>query len=523
MENKMVDLKDIAKNAQQFLEAAPVPTNTDADEDTFDLGGVVHIGSKTPVAKPASTEKPRTGTGAVPVPIELGDEDMSAILDSGPTKQKVIIGEITEDDVRDSVAADVPDNVFAQALPAIRDKIIGQYKSLLLLGFSAEEANEGAKNFMKRQASDLSASWLEENPDVVEVKIDKSKEAEAPLAFSPEEKAKMTKARAIRLVVVEDAELKSLPIETVDVHHRAEYMHNLRGGLARYSVPMPATGDYFSFRGAQIVQMASILAMEDEKMSETLMRKAQLLYDKFIDGTLLHKNEHPTWSELSFEDFCNKVAYSDVDMGLFGILCAGQMEEAETEMECHRCKQTWKHGYNVKKLLSMDGFSDFFKNRTDQILGNCTNVVELEKLGGMQNGVRYKSPFTKNVYDIEVPSIAKANRVFMHTDKTNPLQVYISALAIYMHKVYIYNENTGKYAEVNSTDGDIPTLLDTLLLIPDEDSKLLLSEINDKYVYTPTFKMTVHCPRCGNTSDLNLAIDQLVFQRAQDTYTVTTQ
>ena len=474
-----VTLGNVADSMKAMMEqgdfTSPAASTPDSVSETdyvvpdMGAGAAVHIGKPMPhttkpiVEAPSSTVKP-----IMPEGVDLGQPEI-------PVSEGVGVMGLSFEELRQA-APSLPEEEFNKCLSTIKLSAQEYSKQCMIKnGLTPSEANEAAQAFIRRELARIDNEYVAEHVNNVDVVIDKSQEGK--VTFSDEERAKMMRAKTIKLVVIENRELESVRVKKVDVKHKAECLATLQGGLSKYSVPMPATGDYFTFRGAQIMQLASVITTEDEKMSESLMRRAQLLYDKFVGGTLTKKNDRLGHTALSFEDFTNLVSYNDVDIGLFGILCAGQMEESDTELTCRKCNQQWHHTYNVKTLMSMDGFSDYYKQRTDNILANSANEEALKLVASSDLAVRYKSPFTGNMYDLEIPSIAKANRVFLAVDPRDELRVYHSAVAIYLNRILVHTEpdaEGNEYLEFGSGDEEIPLLLDTLALIPDEDIKMLL-------------------------------------------------
>ena len=517
-----VNLGNIANSVRDAMESGsfkpsdhPEPEEIAEDVYTPPAGASVHIGAR-PTQVPKSD--PKIAPSAAPVMPE--GVDLGVSVTKPVAMGDVFINGIPMSEF-DEFKTNIPDEEFAKIVNNVRNAAVSYRKARMLEGFSPEEATTATTAYAKREFKRATEEYITEHVNTVEVVIDKRQTEEVVPQFTPEERAKMAKANTIKLVVIENKSLESVRVKKVDVKHKAEYLATLQGGLSKYSVPMPATGDYFTFRGAQIMQLASIISTEGENLSEALMRKAQLLYDKFVGGSIVKKNDRQGRTVLAFEDFCNEVAYNDVDIGLFGILCAGQMESSDTELTCRKCGRQWKHNYNVKTLMSQEGFSDYYKERTEHILANSANISDLAQIHDLTTAIRYKSPFTGNMYDLEIPTIAKANRIFMAVDPNDQLRVYHSAIAIYLNRIFVHVDGEEDYLEIGSTDEEIPMLLDTLGLVRDEDNKMLLDEINSRFIYTPKFTMDVVCPGCGQKTTLDLSIDQLVFQKAQDTYTVT--
>ena len=511
-----IDLKNIANRVREEMsddpkfvqehdaEISKIENHAPVDPSTEYHGpGVVNFGTK-PVI-PQNAPKP-SNEG-------LEGVDLSAKTPNAPAHQPITTG-LTDEDLR-STMPDVDDEEFKRLLPNHKLKLNEYQKSLVMQGFTPSEALEATKNRAAKEGAQINADWLDKHPKRVDIVIDKSQVND--LEFSEEEKNKLHIAPTVRLVVVEDKDLSTLPVEKVDIKHKVTYLNSIRSGLSKYSVPLPCTGDFLTFRGAQLVELLSCVNYDDDKIIETMMRKAEVVYDKLMGGTLMQKYDEKGEIALTFDDFCNKVAYVDLDMCLYGVVCASNMEESETYMECSKCGHKWPHKYNTKQLLSQDGFGDFFKERAEQVLkarGDDRAMAELNKF--MHTSTRYKSPYTNNVYEIEVPTIAKVSRASKGLDSEDPQQKYIAALAMFIHTLYVWNEENQKYIELGSSDDEMDLLLDTLSMIPDSDVKILQEQAVNKLAYSTYVKMSLTCPNCGVHSDIPMNVERLVFQKAQD-------
>jgi len=519
------NLSSIADTVRKQMENPEFMKADDPEpiEEGYSGPGAVVIGTPPPPKAPTVHSEPVSKKGPTPVPVAT---DANLNLSPGPmigpqspikTNTQFVIEGVTEVALR-QVMPDVSEEEFAQYVVTARDKYAKYRKDMIIQGLSPTEAIEATKANLMRDAQAFNAEHNAPKPgENVDIVINKQQESAAIDQFTPEEKDKMIKAKTIRLVVIEDKSLANVAVDKIDIKHQAEFLHTISGGLAKYSVPLPATGDYCTFRGAQLIKLMTVIANDDEQPAEALARKSQFIYDQFVGGTILKKGEYVNYARMSYETFCNSVAFSDVDMCLFGALCAGQQEVAEAGFNCTRCNTEFKFKYNTKTLLSMDGFSDFFKERTDFILGNRTNanaLAETNKL--MHEAQRYKSPFTRNMYDVEVPSIAKAQKILDLIDPKDRIKSYHALIAIYLHAIYIYNTDTGRYSEIDSEDELLPTLMEIVGTLPDDDIKMLSKEISEKFQYNPVFKMNLVCPNCGAKSTLNMSINQLVFRKAQD-------
>ena len=401
---------------------------------------------------------------------------------------------------------------LARPILALQDSI--EKDLIIKMGFTPDEAKLAATNQIRKKISEKYESRKSELVTAAEVKIDKTSNPN-DLGLTKEEHMKLEKVKKVRLVVVEDMDLANIKIERPDEEHKADYIKSIEGSLSKYSVPMPMLGDFITFRGAQIVQMVNIVNYEDSRIDEIISTKASLIYDKLIGGSILQKYDSTGKIIMSYNEFANKFAYQDIDIALYGILCASSMEENTTSLTCQACSHQWMQGYNLKSLLRLEGISPEFKERVDNILKYKSNDIEMRHLyDNMRKATRYKSPFTNNIYDLSYPSIARATNLLKRIDPDDTVMAYISAIALYLSKILIYNEAKDTYVEINADETAL--LVETMKSLSNEDMNMLAKQIRDDLYYAPQFTLPATCPSCGKKSEIPVSIEELIFLIAQD-------
>ncbi len=402
---------------------------------------------------------------------------------------------------------------IAQPIFNGRDNIV---KDLIInIGLTIDEAHTAADNQIRKKLTDAYNEYMiAANPAVGVVTINKADDPNN-LGLSKEEHQKLEKVKKVRLVVVEDIELANIVIERPDEEHKADYVKSIEGSLSKYSVPMPMLGDFLSFRGAQMVQMVNIVNYEDARIDEIISTKASLIYEKLIGGTIMQKYDNSGKSTLSYSEFANKFPYQDIDMALYGILCASSMEENSTSLTCNSCSHQWIQNYNLKTLLKLDSMSESFKARVDGILNHKSNDIEMRKLyDSMRKAKRFKSPFTGNIYDLSYPTIARATNLLKRINPEDTVMSYLSAVALYLSRILIYNEAKGTYVEINADETSL--MLETMKTLSNEDVNMLAKQIREDLYYAPQFILPAKCPECGKVSEIPVNVEQLIFLTAQD-------
>lgn len=396
----------------------------------------------------------------------------------------------------------------------ILGNVASECRGLLAIGMSIPEACQMAYDRTIAALDKINEEYHKNHSEVGTIILDKTQDVN-DLGLTPEEHAKLERVRKVRLVLLEDTDLASIEIERPDEEHKGDYIKSIEGSFSKYSVPLPMLGDFISVKGAQIIQMVNIVHFEDSKLEENIGLKASLVYDKLITGSILKKFNEFGENKMSYTEFINKFPYPDLDIAIFGIICASTMEEASATLNCPKCSHAWTHHYNVKTLLKLDAIPESYKERTEEILKNKTNDVKLRELYEKRRKVqRYKSPFSGNIYDLSYPTIARAINILKRINEEDKVMAYNSAIALYLSQLLIYNGKTNKYVPVTAEEADL--LLETLKSLPNEDMTMLANKIREDLYYSARFELEYKCPSCGYNAAQPLDIDSLIFLRAQD-------
>lgn len=543
------DLKNMAKDAAAGITPPDVPE----EKDTKKSNGTVDVGGTPVVITPPKKKKeptppspaeqmasalmatPNPSENATPVPVDTG-LDASA-LDSGipsellkdgdPLKNNAGTisgdhpaydhyeenGDFTADQkaLMDELLTNLDDeekNAFARS---VFDNFSTQMREAVMMGLSQKEAFQSAVNMVHKRFTDENDAHATNRADIV---INKGQDPNG-LGLTPEEHEKLERTKKVRLVLVEDQDLANIIIERPNEQHKADYVRSIEGSLSKYQIPLPMLGDFITVKGAQIVQLINAINYDDSSMDEIINTKASLIYDKLISGSILRRYNSEGKPIMSYQEFINKFAYQDIDIALYGILCASSMEETATSLTCPTCSHVWDQPYKLQTLLKLDHISDFYKQRVETILSNKTNDIALMKLYEDQRKVRrYKSPFSGNIYDLSYPTVARAINLLKRINQDDPVMTYVSAIGLYLSQVLVYNSGKDSYVPVTAEETDM--MLDVLQNLSNQDMEMLANQIRADLFYEARFEMPATCPSCHKSDNIKLGIENMVFLMARD-------
>lgn len=392
-----------------------------------------------------------------------------------------------------------------------------KYRTNLIVneGMTPEEADEATRNRMKHLGTKINNEWIDQHPHTGVITV--NKEDADKLELTQEEHDKLVTTKSIKLVCIENKELESLkvidaPSVTKD---KLQYIRRSNNAGARYSIPLPSFGDYVTFHGATArALMQEGIDKQNESALQALERKAQFVYDHLIGSSLMSKYNENGVTILTFEDFCDRFPWFDLDLAIYAIYVASSPETYSGGITCSFCKEQFDYDFHADKMLITDDFPDSIKKYIDDILKNVSDKEGMQKIHDNNMAARLmKSPKTKNVYSLQSPSINKARSVFKYksTETEDDFNTIVNMLII--REMWIWIPEEQSYVHINPDEQD---LMFELTKDMNEYDFRLITKFLAEYLYVPRFGAKTKCPNCGNDLVLDTSIDELVFLLAQD-------
>ena len=454
-------------------------------------------------------------------------EDAGTYKPSLESADKAKIKEIVSQNL--SYIASKDDSVFARKQKEII-KEIEEYKKNLIInkGFTDEEASAAAEKRAEKLSVEATNDYKTENPEIAIIKVNKT-EADK-LEIDPEDKPKVHKASAIRLIEVEDADLKHIKIKKHPSNVPVRISKLNTCALTRHTIPCVNTVDMCTFAGTSTMHMVNLYFSDDDSYKTRLAKQMDLAYEKFVSSTTKEKYTESGTIALTKQDFLNWFAFADLTAAMFAIYVASSTEMNTSHFECQNENCTdivdgkpERHGfdytYNCKEIMSFNNVSEKFKPVYDAILANNGNFDGMAKAQDKYNvGHRYKSSITHNIYDIETPSCARAlafaDCIPNTEDDDNQLSEVYFGIAIHIAKIYLYlGEEDGEpiYTEVTEPQDIYEIVSDAI----EPEFNLYTRKLIPDKSYTYNTSITYKCDKCGNEVTNNVDMASLVFLKAQ--------
>lgn len=352
--------------------------------------------------------------------------------------------------------------------------------------------------------------------EIVQILIDKTGFGHDQL-FSPDELEKISMASEIRLVEVEEAELKTAnvkmsPISFVD----AAKEYQLAG--AKTPVSFPASHFKAQMAGLSFGEMGDIAVNPENMSTDLLHKKLSVIYNKM-------KNASVEFAD--FEDFLKHFAYTDIELAVFGIAVSTLPEAEQVPLNCHNpeCKKTFYHSFSPRSLIKFDkmdkGFLEEIKKVVDcpeseakeffeNSLVNRRKRIRLPESGfvleiGMASAYEW-------LYDIMDNMLGDKFRNEHPDDLNGLIGMNVSMIAM-VRKVFVPNAEGG-YDEYNKCED----IINALYYIKPHEIKLLTSILN-KFLTTfmVSFELRdIECPHCHQHTDVvPVDLNDLLFFKFQ--------
>ena len=460
---------------------------------------------------------------------DAGDEPVIISGDSVITAEDVNSSD--DEDIEKSISEIIADQMidmrnsnaddYASSSNQLITEIVKYRKQLMVKdGFTAAEADEAAKNRARRHAQEANTKYMEEHPDLAVIKVDKTNADK--LEFSEEEKEKIVRAKAIRIVEVTDEALKTVKIKKgLDEKYRYDAIHRTTCNVSKYELPLLNTFDKAEFAGSQTVQLVN--AVYDANESEYIRTKKQisLAYDRFLGSTGIDKYDIDGNVIFTEEDFANWLAYPDLETAIYAIYVASSTEEITSTFQCDNepeGENYYKCTYNTKKLINYDDIPENFKQDLNSILGvgNADDRDEILRLkSNSRMTKRIKSMFTNNIYDISIASCARALSILRWVNPKDPILNYVAPFAMMTERVLVYDPTDGEYLEISAKD-DPKALIIFYRDMVEQELKIIANQMKTMF-YSPSFKLDTVCDKCGKKHSLQFRVEDLVFLKTQST------
>lgn len=360
----------------------------------------------------------------------------------------------------------------------------------------------------------------EEKKKTVQFIIDKTGLG-ADFTLTEEERAKLVEANEIRLTQVEVLDIESITTVKPDRGSFAGNIHEYTLSGSKTTISFPASGFKADMTGLTYGEVGDISLSMDSVTVDKYYKRLAIIYNKMKNIS--------SGPFASFEDFLKNIAYTDINLAIYGLYVSTFPEVQSISLKCGKasCQKTFDWNFSTRNVLQLQKSDDVFLDHLKELAGaDPDQYDEIYKKAPVRNIKYIKLPKCGYIVGL---GIASAYEFLYNFIPVLDEATFKNAFGEDLNQVYMNNilllttvlsvrvpdpKNPGTYILCEG----YKDILDAIYNINPEEIKLLASisaKIQKEYQVYFSFGDVV-CPHCKNvTNDLELTIDDLVFQTYQ--------
>jgi hypothetical protein len=328
--------------------------------------------------------------------------------------------------------------------------------------------------------------------------------------FSPEEQAKLERAKKIKLEEVEVVELPTVKTKRAKKGSAKKILNKINNTRST-SVVLPVSGLTMNLGGCSTYELLTLLTNDRENPVESQRNKWSLLYSKVLDTSI---------GKLTFDEFLNNVAQMEYEVLVYGVLCATYPEDDNFPLNCPKCKTRFTHNYQVRSLLRAEEISEKMMEAIQHTV-DCSYTQEDAKRCHeeclLNNVETIKLPQSGYLFTLGVQSAQEFIETSLEAiidldEKYNQSAILASAVKA----VYVQDPDDGEYYVLE----DQMDIIETIFSLFDRDLLVLGQKIG-KLVEGMSYSfglMDITCsnPRCRqHTNTVAVELEDILFHKYQ--------
>ena len=341
------------------------------------------------------------------------------------------------------------------------------------------------------------------------------------ITFTEEERARLEKAKRIRLIEVEDKELKTLKVKK-KIRKHDEFKILKKNFDKSYSPVMAiASGYTCKMKNISAIEAIRMYQRPGRDTANSILEKWSLIYDKIIDIS------RGPFKDI--EDFLQHTAFNDYDNFVYAMIASSYPTDDAVEFVCDKdlggCGKNFTVNYQNTSMIRQDLINDKTKQHIQDIINNAAFVDK-----AYENSMKAPVNFTKRFFiddtsgiivELYVPSVHDIMKNYFEEIQNNEdflanadRELVILAQGIKSIFIPDYEADDGSFYQAEGVMAIVETLTDftsqQLSLIT---NKTL--ELTEPYTIRYGFKNVV-CPHCHHDfGQYTMNLDTILFQRVQ--------
>jgi hypothetical protein len=389
----------------------------------------------------------------------------------------------------------------------------------------ASEAVKNANTQLNARKNGTGEDAKKTNEDEVTILIDKI--GLGSFEFTPEERERIEYSKKIRLVEVEDKNLRSIKVKK-KISSKGDYKVMKRTFDKSLSpVIAMASGYTCKMKNISASEAIRMYQAPGEDTANSMVDKWSAIYDRITDVSI--------GAFKDFDDFCRHTAFMDYDSFLYGMICSSYPENDEIPFNCDSgrggCGKDFSRTYNNKEMIRRDLISDAGRKVMEDIISNAAFVDKAKEYANTKSPVNVTTRFlledSMTIVEIYVPSVHDMiERVFRPIEKNKDLAKQENranlVLAQGINAIFAPDYDTFdpqdpdslEYIEIEGTE----SIMEHLSHLNEKEINIIarqIQKLTEPLVINFGFK-EIKCPHCGhNWGRYDIELDQILFRRVQ--------
>ena len=366
----------------------------------------------------------------------------------------------------------------------------------------------------------------EKNKKIAEILIDKTGLG-AEFHFTEEEKEKITESDEIRLREIQVIDINAIRAKSSNKSY-TDLINTMDTSGTRTPMAFPASGYSAHIKGMSFGEYTDVaLDIDPDKNDygtfDQNYKRLSILYNKIANVSC--------GSFPSFEEFLKQTSWTDIDLGLYGLLISTESEQTSVPLICGNCRERFDHNYSPRSLIQfkLSGYK-FMERWKDVVTSPPSEYDNLHENSLVSKSTSIELPKCKYVVEVGVASAYEYLYNFIAINEPERFHEefgddendsYRSLIPFLLSvKTIFIPDNEGGYV----TCEGYKEILEALYNIPLDDMRIV-SAYTNKYLddITPAFAFTnAECPHCHHKMRLiPIDMNELVFQAYRHSMSIT--
>jgi hypothetical protein len=377
----------------------------------------------------------------------------------------------------------------------------------------------------KRNRTDLASINPNDDPEIT-VLIDKTKVPE--LAFDQEDIDKIKAARSVKVQMVQEFSTKFTIVDDDNIKPLDKILSPRDTRVGQFPLTLPASHYRATMTGLSYPEVMDLSYSMNLNRYDAELQKWTIAYRHIKNASI--------GEFMDFNDFMDKTSYIDLNILLWGVICATTFDGEVVPIDCRvrGCGKTYQHIYVPSELVDWDLMAEETLDEIQQSAGAETmdNIIAHYNTSCLKQKRYVTLPTSNFVVCVGHPSANKylkdlQARVIQLREtggqniKIMSESVALAAATIVDH-ILIPKEDGSGYAKISKV-ANIDEIVKNLKEIDSKTMIRLMEDIVSPYDVPFSIKNVI-CPNCGNKSDIMIGeMSSLLFTVARSLWSGTVE